>query len=104
MSKETIDELIIKNINSKVIDSEVFQKHNLGYIIIKKIYKELQIDILLKEKQKKLQIEYNLKSIFEMLTYSRIFYPNSKLSTYNNRNMFFEKFNFSQQDMYRSLG
>lgn len=103
MSKETIDELIIKNINSKVIDSEEFQKHNLGYIIIKKIYKELQIDKLLKEKQKKLQIEYNLKSIFEMLTYSRIFYPNSKLSTYNNRNMFFEKFNFSQQDMYRSL-
>lgn len=103
MSKETVDELIIKNINSKIIDSEEFQKHNLGYIIIKKIYKELQIDKLLKEKQKKLQIEYNLNSIFEMLIYSRILYPNSKLSTYNNRNTFFEKFNFSQQDMYRSL-
>lgn len=103
MSKETIDELIIKNINSKVIDSEEFQKHNLGYIIIKKLYKELQIDKLLKEKQKKLQIEYNLNSIFEMLIYSRILYPNSKLSTYNNRNIFFEKFNFFQQDMYRSL-
>ena len=103
MSKETIDELIIRNINSKVIDSEEFQKHNLGYIIIKKLYKELQIDKLLKEKQKKLQIEYNLNSIFEMLIYSRILYPNSKLSTYNNRNIFFEKFNFFQQDMYRSL-
>lgn len=103
MSKEAVDELIIKNINSKIIDSEEFQKHNLGYIIIKKIYKELQIDNLLKEKQKKLQIEYNLNSIFEMLIYSRILYPDSKLSTYNNRNIFFEKFNFSQQDMYRSL-
>ena len=38
-----------------------------------------------------------------MLIYSRILYPNSKLSTYNNRNIFFEKFNFFQQDMYRSL-
>lgn len=103
MSKETVDELIIKNINSKIIDSEEYQKHNLGYIIVKKIYKELQIDNLLKEKQKKLQIEYNLNSIFEMLIYSRILYPDSKLSTYNNRNVFFEKFNFSQQDMYRSL-
>lgn len=103
MSKEAVDELIIKNINSKIIDTEEFQKHNLGYIIIKKIYKELQIDNLLKEKQKKLQIEYNLNSIFEMLIYSRILYPDSKLSTYNNRNIFFEKFNFSQQDMYRSL-
>ena len=103
MSKETVDELIIKNINSKIIDSEEYQKHNLGYIILKKIYKELQIDNLLKEKQKKLQIEYNLNSILEMLIYSRILYPDSKLSTYNNRNIFFEKFNFSQQDMYRSL-
>lgn len=103
MSKEAVDELIIKNINSKIIDTEEFQKHNLGYIIIKKIYKELQIDNLLKEKQKKLQIEYNLNSIFEMLIYSRILYPDSKLSTYNNRNIFFEKFNFSQQDIYRSL-
>lgn len=102
-NKEDVNELVIKNIKNKIIDDTENQKHNLGYIIIKKMYKELQIDSFLQKKQKSLDIEYDLNSIFEMLIYSRILYPDSKLSTYNNKNIFFENFNFSQQNMYRSL-
>lgn len=103
LSKEHIDELVIKNIQSKIIDDDPAQKHNLGYIFLKKIYKELEIDNFFKLIQKRLNVEYDLNSIFELLVFSRILYPNSKLSTYNNKDIFFENFDFSQQDMYRSL-
>lgn len=101
-SKDEIKEYTIKNLNSKIIDNENAKK-NLGYVILKRIYKDLNIDFLLNEKQKKLKVEYNLNDIFELLVYSRILFPDSKLATFNNKNTFFDKYNFSENDMYRSL-
>ena len=99
---EEINELVIKNLRTKTIDENSCTK-NLGYVILKKIYSELNISEFLKQKQKNLKIDFSLNDIFELLVYSRILYPDSKLSTYNNKDLFFEKFDFSLQDMYRSL-
>ena len=99
---EEINELIIKNLKTKTIDENSCTK-NLGYVILKRIYEELNITGFLKQKQKNLKIDFSLNDIFELLVYSRILYPDSKLSTYNNKDIFFEKFDFSLQDMYRSL-
>ena len=99
---EEINELIIKNLKTKTIDENSCIK-NLGYVILKKIYYELNIPDFLRQKQKNLKIDFSLNDVFELLVYSRILYPDSKLSTYNNKETFFEKFDFSLQDMYRSL-
>ena len=101
-NKENINELLIKNLKTKTIDENSCTK-NLGYVILKRIYEELNITGFLKQKQKNLKIDFSLNDIFELLIYSRILYPDSKLSTYNNKDIFFEKFDFSLQDMYRSL-
>ena len=99
---EEINELIIKNLMTKTIDENSCTK-NLGYVILKRIYEELNIPEFLRQKQKNLKIDFSLNDVFELLVYSRILYPDSKLSTYNNKDVFFEKFDFSLQDMYRSL-
>ena len=39
----------------------------------------------------------------KLLVFSRILYPTSKNETYNNKDTFFEKFDFSLKDLYRSL-
>ena len=101
-TKEQINELVIKNLSSKIIDNNSTTK-NLGYIALKKIYNELDLNNFFKTKQSKLNIEYNLNDIFQLLTYSRIMYPGSKKETYENKNIFFDDFDFTLKDMYRSL-
>ena len=101
-SNEEVKEYTIKNLNTKIIEDDISKK-NLGYVILKKIYNELDISSFLFNQQKKLKIEYNLNDIFELLVYSRILFPDSKLATYNNKDSYFDNFNFSEQNMYRSL-
>ena len=101
-SSKEITELVIKNINTKVIDKNNIQK-NLGYSILKKIYNELDISTFLNSKQKNLKINYKLDDVFSLLVFSRILYPASKKETYQNKKIYFDKFNFSEDDMYRAL-
>lgn len=94
------NELIIK---TNEILSDDFSPLNLGYIILKKIYNELKIKNFLNDKQNNLNINYKLNDILELLIYSRVLYPGSKLDTYNNKESFFDNFDFSLKDLYRSL-
>lgn len=102
-NNEEITELIIKNLNTQTLEKNSDIQKNLGYVILKKIYEKLGIKFYLKDKQKKLNIKYDLNDIFSLLVFSRILYPASKKETYENKDIFFEKFNFSEKDMYRSL-
>lgn len=101
-SNNEINEIIIKNLKSKTIEDDSNPK-NLGYVILKKVYNELNISSILKKKQSSLNIQYSLEDIMELLVFSRILYPASKNETYDNKDVFFEKFDFSLKDMYRSL-
>ena len=77
---------------------------NIGYLFIKLLYQQLEIDKFFKEKQKNLNISYDLNKIFSLLVYSRILYPGSKKEAYENKKRFFEPFNgFDLSDVYRSL-
>lgn len=101
-SNSEVNELVIKNLKSKIIDDNSHQK-NLGYVILKKVYNELNISSVLNKKQSKLKIGYSLNDIMKLLVFSRILYPSSKNETYHNKDIFFENFDFSLKDMYRSL-
>lgn len=101
-NNEEISELIIKNLNNKKIDDNSVTK-NLGYFSLKKIYKELGISNLLKEKQKLLKVDYTLDDILSMLVYMRILKPGSKKYAYENSNILFDKIDFSLDDVYRCL-
>lgn len=101
-NNEKIKEYTIKNIDTKTIDENSHSK-NLGYVILKKVYNELNISPVLSKKQSSLNIQYSLEKIMKLLVFSRILYPASKNETYNNKDIFFEKFDFSLKDLYRSL-
>ena len=76
---------------------------NIGYAYLKTIFKELDISSVLKNKQYSSNIEYSLSKACELLTYSRILDPGSIKYTYEHENQFFEPFDLSLDDLYRSL-
>ena len=78
------------------------QKH-LGYLPFKKIYNELELNNFFKKYQKKLTVKYNLNNIFSLLIYSQLLFPGSKKKTIASKDKYFESFNFSLDDVYRSL-
>jgi hypothetical protein len=85
------------------LDDDSSLRRNLGYAIVKCIYSRLDIHTFFQNKQKHLAIEYNLNSIFSLLVYNRFLFPSSKRKAFGDRSFFFESFDFSLDDMYRSL-
>lgn len=76
---------------------------NIGYAYLKKLFQDLDISSVLKNKQYSTNIEYSLSKACELLTYSRILDPGSIKYTYEHKNQFFEPFDLSLDDLYRSL-
>ena len=76
---------------------------NIGYAYLKNIFRELNITDVLKNKQYNTNIEYSLPKACELLTYSRILDPGSIKYTYEHKNQFFEPFDLSIDNLYRSL-
>lgn len=101
-TNEEINELTIKSLNTKIINMNSKTK-NLGYVILKKIFNELGINKVLDDKQKNLKIEYKLSNIFAMLVYMRVLKPGSKKNSFENMDILFENYEFSLDDLYRSL-
>ncbi len=76
---------------------------NIGYTYLKRIFQDLDISSVLKDKQRSTNIEYSLSKACELLSYSRIINPGSIKYTYEHKNQFFEPFDLSLDDLYRSL-
>ena len=79
-------------------------RKNFGYAALSKIYHELEIDKFLINRQRHSKEEYDANTIMKMLVYSRILAPASKKASYDNREWFFEKTDYSLDDVYRCLG
>ncbi len=77
---------------------------NVGYGVLKQLYKSLEIDKFWNWKTRNLSIEFSVDKIFRLLVFSRILIPASKKGTYDRRNFYFEDFgDFSIDDIYHAL-
>lgn len=93
---------ILVNLEEKLPDKADFRK-NLGYAVIKSIYSQLKIREFFQYKQRFVNIDFNLNSIFSLLIFNRFLFPSSKKGAFEERNIFFESFDFSLDDVYRAL-
>ena len=77
---------------------------NVGYGILKEIYRQLELDRFWRWKTRNKKIQYNMDLIFRLLVLSRILYPGSKKEAFDKKGIFFEPFDgFSLDDVYHSL-
>lgn len=88
--------------DEKVKQDYIYRK-NFGYTAFSTIYHELEIDKFLINRQRSAKFKFNANNIMKLLVYSRLLNPASKRKTYENRTQFFEKDNYSLDDVYRCL-
>lgn len=87
-----------KKINS---DKEVLL--NGGYLFLRKIYASLHLDYFIKRIAIKYKLKYDLNKILQDLIYTRIIYPGSKLSSFEDKDKLIEKGDYELHDVYRAL-
>lgn len=88
---------------NELLESGINNRKNFGYVVLSKIYHELGIHTFLTNRQRHTSEEYSADTIMQLLVYSRLLNPASKKSTFDNRTKFFEKDNYSLDDVYRCL-
>jgi len=76
---------------------------NLGYALPLKVYHELGLDKFLKGKGRNKGFKFNTNSIMILLVISRLLSPGSKAKAFGEKGRYFERFDFTLDDVYRSL-
>ena len=95
--------ITIKNNNKKIIDSNINNKFNVGYLFLEKIYNALNIKNICDSIQDKYQFYFDLNEILSYSVYAIIIYPSSKLETFNQCKNFIKQPSFELHDEYRAL-
>ena len=95
--------ITIKKNNKKIIDSNINNKFNVGYLFLEKIYNQLKLKDICDNIQNKYQFKFDLNEILSYLVFARIIYPASKLETYKQCQNFIEQPKFQLHDEYRAL-
>lgn len=89
---------------SSAMDINEDSLKNVGYSVLKTLYKQLELDKFWKNIRKKTSIQYDLEAVFQLLVFSRILYPGSKMDTFNKKDIYFEKMEgFTLKDIYKAL-
>ena len=74
---------------------------NIGYFYLQHFYSKIKI--ILNDISKDRKFNFNLNDITRFLVFDRILYPKSKLATVNNLNFYYEKPEFSHQNVLRAM-
>ena len=88
---------------NELISSGRANRKNLGYVVLSKLYYELGLDIFFNNNARGQKMDYNVNNVMKLLLFSRILSSSSKKRTFENKDCFFEKFDFSLPDVYRFL-
>ena len=99
---ETLPVIIQKNPN-KIIEKNIQNCFNIGYLFLQDIYYKLKLDDICKQISNKYKFKFDLNNILSNLIYSRIIYPASKLKTLELSKNFLEQPNFDYQHIERAL-
>ena len=88
---------------NETLEINTDNRKNFGYAGLSRIYHELGLHTFLINRQRHSKESYDADTIMKMLVFSRLLAPASKKKSYEERNRFFEKDNYSLDDVYRCL-
>ncbi len=88
---------------NEVMSTNTSDIKNIGFAALSTIYHKLNIHKFLINRQRVINYQHPLNNAMKLLVYDRIFEPESKLATYDNKNFYVENFDFPLESLYRSL-
>lgn len=88
---------------NKQIEKDINRCFFSGHLFLRKIYYDLGINKICENIKKKYNFTFDINSIVECLVFSRIIWPSSKLSTYEQSKKFIGNYDFDIQHVYRTL-
>ncbi|MBP9996581.1 MAG: IS1634 family transposase, partial [Lachnospiraceae bacterium] len=101
--KEAKKGVLLKLSSSMLIDKNVRNSCNAGYLFLQDIYYSLGLDKICDSISEKYKFDYDLNDILSMLVYSRIIAPGSKLSSLESAQKFLEQPKCELHQVYRTL-
>ena len=102
-AEEREEEVTIRFSPTTRISTESQRRYSGGYMFLKQIYHALNFKSICKEISNRHGFEYDLNEILQMLLYTRIIYPGSKLSSHELSSRFFDTPKCSLHQVYRAL-
>jgi len=78
-------------------------RRNFSYAALSSIYHDLEIDSFFRNRQRMTNVQFNYNSIFRSLVFARLIAPASKRASFEYLKHFFERADFTLDDVYRSL-
>jgi len=96
-------DILVKYKSSEKLMVGTNNRKNFGYAAFSSIYHTLEIDKFLINRQRSTKIEASMNNIMKLLVFSRLLDPGSKKKAFDQRNTFFEKTNYTLDDVYRAL-
>ena len=92
------------NLNPKeTLTGNQANRKNIGYAALSKLYHEFGLHVFFYNNSRSFKSEFNTNNIMKLLIFSRILAPASKKKTYEEKDRYFEKTDFSLDDVYRCL-
>lgn len=88
---------------SQSLSLDTDNRRNFGYAALSSIYHDLEIHSFFQNRQRMTKAQFNYNSIFRSLVFARLIAPASKRASFSYLKHFFERADFSLDDVYRSL-
>ena len=88
---------------NRQIEKDVNRCFFSGHLFLRKIYYDLGINKICENIKNKYNFTFDINSVVECLVFSRIIWPSSKLSTFEQSKRFIGNYNFDIQHVYRTL-
>jgi transposase len=85
------------------LDTNSNDMKNIGFSVLSKIYHILGIHKFMINRERGLKADIPLNNILKLLVYERILNPCSKLAAHENKENYFENFDFPLKSIYRAL-
>ena len=101
--KENSLPVIMRKNPNKLIEKDVQNSFNVGYLFLQDIYYKLRLNEICNTIAEQHQFKFDLNDILSKLIYSRIIFPASKLKTLELSRKFLEQPNFDYQHIERAL-